>query len=119
MTSINFPHNLSKGVVEHFGNAGGGVAGSHGVVNATATFTSTTEAYVYAIQVYSDTAKFTELEEGGASVAAERLDGGGVGYPKGAVITGRFNKVVPDADTTCGVFIVRNYDTSPASDSDE
>jgi len=95
-----------EGIMQYFMNAGSGYPGSHTVADSSNGYTAATGEYCYAIEMYTDAAKFTALSEDSA-VASIRLDAGGDGYPAGTVITGKFTSITPAAGTVVGLFIKR------------
>jgi hypothetical protein len=100
----------AEGVMQYMMNGGGGYPGSHDVINNSNVYNSSSYEdedgeYVYAIEIYTDGATFTTLEEDGTAVSALRRSGGTNGYPQGTIITGKFNKITPAATHECGIFI--------------
>lgn len=105
---------LQEGIMQFFMNAGAGLPGAHSVVDDSNNYVSADYGiekgeYVYAIEMYTNGVTFDDLDEDGATVDTIRLDAGGDGYPKGAIITGKFTKIVPASDCVCGVFIKKRY----------
>ncbi len=93
----------AEGILQYFMNAGAGKEGAHSIVDAANPYNASNGDYVFAIETYTDGAKFAELEEGNA-VDAVRLDAGGDGYPERAIITGKFTKIITEAGTRVAIF---------------
>jgi len=92
-------------LLKYFELGGVGVAEAHTVLTNAAPFNGNQDYFVYAIVPYTDDVVFTTLQENGQNVAAVRLDAGGVGYPVGTVITGKFTSIVPAVDSVVGVYV--------------
>ena len=93
-------------LLKYFELGGVGVTEAHTVVTDTAPFVGNQDYFVYAIVPYTDEAEFTTLKENGIHVDAVRLDAGGVGYPAGIVIPGKFTTITPAAGSVFGVYVV-------------
>ena len=102
-----------QGMNEYFKSLGAGVAGSHDVLGTEDVdadtdddlFEADGEEYVYAIEIYGDDTQFEQLSEEGEEVSDLRKEAG-TGYPKGAIIYGKFDKIQPSSGKYVGIFKV-------------